>query len=191
FHFALMKTIPPPPLRPRIVRRGITLSDTKAPRGSIDAHNPQYRRVRLPARHAVRDPEGLRDSDRGRVLRGTTPTPGSFPKHHATLPDLQVETVLRADAERHRALAADRRVRYIQIFKNHGERAGASFSHPHSQVIAIPIVPLRILEEIEGVRAHGAEGDVGCLYCEILRRELETERRIVFENESFVALEPC
>jgi len=110
--------------------------------------------------------------------------------HLATLPDLQVETVLRAYAERHRALAADRRVRYIQIFKNHGERAGASFSHPHSQVIAIPIVPLRILEEIEGIRAHGAEGDVGCLYCEILRRELEMERRIVLENESFVALEP-
>ena len=110
--------------------------------------------------------------------------------HLANLPDLQVEDVLRAYAERHRALAADRRVRYVQIFKNHGERAGASFSHPHSQVIAIPIVPLRILEEIEGIRAHGAEGDVGCLYCEILRRELEMERRIVVENESFVALEP-
>jgi len=110
--------------------------------------------------------------------------------HLATLPDLQVEAVLRAYAERHRDLAADRRVRYVQIFKNHGERAGASYSHPHSQVIAIPIVPLRILEEIEGIRAHGAEGDVGCLYCEIIRRELETERRIVFENESFVALEP-
>jgi len=110
--------------------------------------------------------------------------------HLATLQEAQVEDVLRAYHERHRSLAADRRVRYVQIFKNHGERAGASFSHPHSQIIAIPIVPLRILEEIEGIRAHGADREGGCLYCEILRREHEIGRRIVVEDDSFVALEP-
>ena len=70
-----------------MVRRRITLSDTKAPRGSIDAHNPQYRRVRVRARHDVRDPEGLRDSDMGRVLRGTIPATGSFPKHEGCQPE--------------------------------------------------------------------------------------------------------
>src|SRR2546422_5046817 len=67
--------------------------------------------------------------------------------HLATLDDRQVERVLRAYRERYHDLAADRRIKYVQIFKNHGERAGASYSPPHSQIIGIPIVPLRILEE--------------------------------------------
>ena len=110
--------------------------------------------------------------------------------HLATLDDRQVERVLRAYRERYHDLAADRRVKHVQIFKNHGERAGASFSHPHSQIIAIPIVPLRILEEMEGMRAHAADREGECLYCEILRRELASQRRVVAENGAFVALEP-
>jgi len=106
------------------------------------------------------------------------------------LDDRRVEQVLQAYRERYHDLAADRRVRYVQIFKNHGERAGASFSHPHSQIIAIPIVPLRILEEAEGVRAHAVDRDGECLFCEILRRELSVGRRVVAENGAFVALEP-
>ena len=110
--------------------------------------------------------------------------------HLPTLDDPQVERVLRAYRERYHDLAADRRVKHVQIFKNHGERAGASFSHPHSQIIAIPIVPLRILEEMEGLRAHAADREGEYLYCEILRRELASERRVVAENGAFVALEP-
>src|SRR5207249_10452461 len=73
------------------------------------------------------------------------------------LDDRQIELVLRAYRERYHDLAADRRIKYVQIFKNHGERAGASYSHPHSQIIGIPIVPLRILEEREGMRAHAEQ----------------------------------
>jgi len=110
--------------------------------------------------------------------------------HLATLDDRQVERVLRAYRERYHDLAADRRIKYVQIFKNHGERAGASFSHPYAQVIAIPIVPLRVLEEAEGMRAHAEQREGECLYCEILRRELALGRRVVAENRAFVALEP-
>src|SRR5881628_3215130 len=110
--------------------------------------------------------------------------------HLATLDDRQVERVLRAYRERYHDLAADRRIKYVQIFKNYRERAGASFSHPHAQVIAIPIVPLRVLEEAEGMRAHAEQREGECLYCEILRRELALGRRVVAENRAFVALEP-
>src|SRR5881628_406848 len=110
--------------------------------------------------------------------------------HLATLDDRQVERVLRAYRERYHDLAADRRIKYVQIFKNHGERAGASFSHPNAQLIAIPIVPLRVLEEAEGMRAHAEQREGECLYCEILRRELALGRRVVAENRAFVALEP-
>jgi len=78
--------------------------------------------------------------------------------HLATLDDRQIERVLRAYRERYHDLAADRRITYVQIFKNRGERAGASYSHPHSQIIAIPIVSLRILEEAEGMRATPSSG---------------------------------
>src|SRR5213594_4115941 len=110
--------------------------------------------------------------------------------HLATLDDRQVERVLRAYRERYHDLAADRRIKYVQIFKNHGERAGASYSHPHSQIIGIPIVPLRILEEREGMRAHAEQREGDCLFCEILRRELASGRCVVAENGGFVALEP-
>jgi len=107
--------------------------------------------------------------------------------HLGTLDDRQIEQVLRAYRERYHDLAADRRIKYVQIFKNHGERGGASYSHPHSQIIAIPIVPLRILEEAEGMRAHAEQREGECLFCEILRRELGTGRRVVAENGAFVA----
>ena len=110
--------------------------------------------------------------------------------HLATLDDHQIELVLRAYRERYLDLAADRRIKHVQIFKKYGERAGASYSHPHSQIIGIPIVPLRILEEREGMRAHAEQREGECLFCEILRRELASGRRVVAENGGFVALEP-
>src|SRR2546425_4295330 len=55
--------------------------------GPIDAHNPQYRRVRVRARHDVRDPEGLRDSDLGRVLCSAIPATGSFPEYEGCDPE--------------------------------------------------------------------------------------------------------
>jgi len=110
--------------------------------------------------------------------------------HLGTLDDRQIEQVLRARRERYHDLAADRQIKYVQIFKNHGERAGASYSHPHSQIIGIPIVPLRILEETEGMRAHAEQREGECLFREILRRELGSGRRVVPENGAFVALEP-
>src|SRR5712691_5067294 len=115
------------------------------------------------------------------------------PNHHghlATLDNRQIEQVLRAYRERYHDLAADRRIMHVQIFKNHGERAGASYPHPHSQIMAIPIVPLRILEEMEGMRAHSEQREGECLFCEILRRELASGRRVVADNGAFVALEP-
>src|SRR2546427_11882078 len=61
---------------------------------------------------------------------------------------------------------------------------------PAPQIIGIPIVPLRILEEREGMRAHAEQREGECLFCEILRRELASGRRVVAENGGFVALEP-
>ncbi|MFZ0964186.1 MAG: DUF4931 domain-containing protein, partial [Terriglobia bacterium] len=79
------------------------------------------------------------------------------PKHEltlATLPVRQVEDVLWAYRDRIIDLKKDRRFKYILIFKNHGDAAGASLEHTHSQLIALPVVPKRVTEEVDGAREH-------------------------------------
>jgi UDPglucose--hexose-1-phosphate uridylyltransferase len=116
-------------------------------------------------------------------------TPG-HEDHLSMRNESQVEEILTAYKQRYLDLARDPRFKYILIFKNHGERAGASISHPHSQIIATPIVPLRILEEVDALNRFHESTDGSCLYCEIVKTELKEGKRIVSENESFVALSP-
>ena len=86
-------------------------------------------------------------------------------------------------------LKKDPRLQYVMVFKNHGERAGASLSHPHSQIIATPIVPKRVKEEIDGsLEYFGYKSR--CVFCDILREEKRFGTRIVYENASFVTICP-
>ena len=114
------------------------------------------------------------------------------PDHHsmlATLPPRQLESVLWAYRERILDLKRDRRFKYILVFKNHGEAAGASLEHTHSQLIALPVIPKDVLEEIEGARRYYADKE-RCVFCDMLYQESSTGVRLVAENGSFVALAP-
>src|SRR3990170_3190332 len=70
------------------------------------------------------------------------------------LSDFQVQEIITAYKQRYLDLTRDKRFKYILIFKNHGVPAGASLSHPHSQLIATPIVPRRIMEEVNAVNRY-------------------------------------
>ncbi len=86
-------------------------------------------------------------------------------------------------------LGHDSRLLYTMVFKNHGERAGASLSHPHSQIIATPIVPKRVREEIDGsLQYYGYK--MRCVICDIIREEKRFGERIVYENASFISFCP-
>lgn len=115
------------------------------------------------------------------------------PEHDGHLPRLgprQVEEVLEAYKQRYLDLTQDRRLKYVLIFKNHGAKAGASISHPHSQLIATPIIPRRILDELRGwVNHHDATGGA-CLFCDIVAEERQVGERVVAENDAFLALSP-
>ena len=114
------------------------------------------------------------------------------PDHHASLAALPVgaiERILWAFRERVLDLRQDRRFRYILIFKNHGAAAGASLEHPHSQLIALPIVPLQVREEVEGARHHFAMKE-RCVYCDVVHQETESRTRVIAENADVVALAP-
>ena len=107
----------------------------------------------------------------------------------ATLSAAQVADVLWAYRERILDLRKDTRLEYIRIFKNHGEAAGASLEHPHSQLIATPIVPIMVQEELAGsVRYFGYKER--CVWCDIIRQDRQSGARVILENEGFVALAP-
>jgi UDPglucose--hexose-1-phosphate uridylyltransferase len=107
----------------------------------------------------------------------------------ATLPDRSVEEVLWAYRERALDLKNDHRFRYILLFKNHGEPAGASLEHPHSQLIALPIVPKRVREEVDNGQRY-YEDKERCIFCDMVRQEREEGIRVIQENEHFIALAP-
>jgi UDPglucose--hexose-1-phosphate uridylyltransferase len=107
----------------------------------------------------------------------------------AELSSKRVEDVLWAYRDRLVDLKRDIRFRYILIFKNHGSAAGATLEHEHSQLIALPIVPTSVLDEVEGCRAHFRQKE-RCIYCDIIRQELSQADRIVSDNPEFVAVTP-
>lgn len=114
------------------------------------------------------------------------------PQHNqtlATLPREQIELVLKAILQRMRTLAQYDHIAFVQVFRNHGAGAGTSLVHPHSQLIATPIVPTNIREEIEEARRF-YDDRVDCVYCYLLKKEMETGARIVLENENYVVLVP-
>jgi UDPglucose--hexose-1-phosphate uridylyltransferase len=114
------------------------------------------------------------------------------PQHHGDLDAMgpeQVERVLLAWRDRSLDLRRDLRMRYILAFRNHGTASGAGAEHPHSQIIATPVVPKRVAEKLAGARAWYALKE-RCLFCDILRYEAEVRERVVAESEHFVVLAP-
>jgi UDPglucose--hexose-1-phosphate uridylyltransferase len=107
----------------------------------------------------------------------------------ATMPTAQVESLLWAYRDRILDLKNDNRLKYVLIFKNHGEAAGATLEHTHSQLIALPVVPKRVLEEVEGARDYYSYKE-RCVFCDIIMQEASNGVRLVAENDEFVALSP-
>lgn len=101
----------------------------------------------------------------------------------------QINMILCAYRARIVDLARDKRFRYIQLFKNHGEAAGASLEHSHTQLVATPIVPRRILEELEGCKQH-FEMKERCIFCDIIAQELTVGKRVVAENADYISIAP-
>jgi len=114
------------------------------------------------------------------------------PKHGLTIADMpveQVEKVLWAYKQRIVDLEKDKRFRYILVFKNYGKAGGASLAHPHSQLISTPITPRYVKLELSNSREYFLEKE-RCIFCDIIRQELGSGERIVYENEYFVAFTP-
>lgn len=87
--------------------------------------------------------------------------------------------------ERYLVLTNDQRLKYIQIYKNRGLFAGASLSHSHTQIVALPYVP----PEFSGAK-HYARDKGRCLFCDIINEEMAKKERLVKESNNFVIICP-
>jgi len=113
------------------------------------------------------------------------------PKHdeHPGVAEIsQLTHVINAYRDRLSDLSSREYVKYVSIFRNHGLDAGASLSHAHTQVIATPIVPGIVAEELRSSKSFWDE-NTRCIFCDIIEKEREGPR-LIWENEGFIAFAP-
>ena len=112
--------------------------------------------------------------------------------HVRALAELDTDTVnlvIRAYQERYDSMKNNPYVRYISIFHNHGKEAGASVSHPHWQIIALPVIPPHIEQSLRGSLRYFRE-EKKCAHCVIIDHEIKMGECIIYENNEYVALAP-
>lgn len=113
------------------------------------------------------------------------------PRHDQNLQNVpldQVREVIWAFKQRVLEIKKNPRFKHFMIVKNSG-RGVSSLSHSHSHIVATPIIPKRIEEEIDGAREYYHYHD-RCIFCDIVRQEREDNTRIVFEDPQFLAFCP-
>ena len=97
--------------------------------------------------------------------------------------------VVRAWRDRMRDIAEDPCIAYVLVFQNHGKDAGASVQHPHSQLIALPVVPPDVARSLEGSRAY-EHAHHACVHCAMLVAEKKDRVRVIAETKDFLVLTP-
>lgn len=112
--------------------------------------------------------------------------------HTATMSsfsDKELYLLLRTYSERVQDLKRDRRFRHVQVFKNHGELAGSYIFHPHSHVLATPVIPQSTERQVENAKRHFLQKE-RCLFCDIVKQEIRQGKRIINISTNFVAFCP-
>ena len=107
----------------------------------------------------------------------------------AKLPVEQVEELITVYKERFLEAYKDPRVEHVIIFRNHGESAGTSLVHPHSQLIATPVVPVQFRDRVNACM-HYFDDTGNCLLCDIVETELKDRVRVIFETKCFITFIP-
>ncbi|MFB3814570.1 MAG: galactose-1-phosphate uridylyltransferase [Terriglobales bacterium] len=107
----------------------------------------------------------------------------------ALMTDDQVIEILRCYKARFDQLSQDPRIAHVTIFKNHGVDAGTSLEHPHSQIIAAPVISTQVRNRMmEAIRHYDEFGE--CMFCRAIEEELSEGTRVVLVTDHFVAMEP-
>lgn len=107
----------------------------------------------------------------------------------STLSSNALHHLMAAWTERYEDLGSRPEVDYVFIFENRGEAVGVTLHHPHGQIYAYPFVPPVAETELKAGREHG-RGGKGCLHCQLIRDEVQSETRLLFNREGFAAYVP-
>ncbi len=112
-------------------------------------------------------------------------------KPPALFSSTEMEMMIRAYEERFQVHCSNELVKYVLIIYNHGQEAGASLAHPHSQLFAIPVISNYLRQELDGAASFYRKHQQ-CVFCRIIENEVKEakKQRVVFENEGFIALCP-
>jgi len=107
----------------------------------------------------------------------------------ALMEENKILDVLKAYRQRYESLTEDPTIKVILIFKNHGQSAGTSLKHSHSQLVATPVVPNDIEQKYEVANSY--YDDTGkCLYSELVREEMKVKERVVLQTDRFLVFHP-
>ncbi len=142
-----------------------------------------------------------READMHRTIERSRRTINGFGVHDVIIetPDHAQSTALMSDAQvaqiigcyrqRFDELSADPRIAHVTIFKNHGGDAGTSLEHPHSQLVATPVISSQVRNRMyEALRHYDEFGE--CIFCNAIAEDLADPRRVVLASDHFVALQP-
>jgi len=110
-------------------------------------------------------------------------------KQIAQFNSVQIKELIDVYQERYLSLMKEKFVNYISIFHNHGLEAGASLSHPHSQIITTPLIDSDLIRAILNSDKY-FNFHKKCVYCQMGKWEMKKKERIVFENKDFLVLCP-
>jgi len=114
-------------------------------------------------------------------------------KHIANMADLseeQISKVITCYIDRITDLKKDERFKYVLIFKNYGWIAGGGrLKHSRSQLIATPVNPKRVKEELVGARQY-YDYHERCVFCDLIKQELESKDRVILDIDGFIAITP-
>jgi UDPglucose--hexose-1-phosphate uridylyltransferase len=159
--------------------------------------NGQWQVRVVPNKFAALQPDvPFRTEPHGRFLKapgyGIAEVIIETPRHDMTLANMDdgaIEDVIGVYKLRYLSAARQSQICFVNLFRNHGLRAGTSLEHPHSQLIATPIVPPHVRNPIEqAVRYFDSRGQ--CIYCDMLTEEMRLGERIIAETEFFVVYAP-
>lgn len=137
--------------------------------------------------------ERIQENERGPFL--STPAFGyhflivNTPDHQACLATVtkdQIREVLNMWRDMTLSVGSDRNIKYVFVFENYGPLAGASQYHCHSQLLALPVIPPRIINELRGARDY-YEDNHDCFYCQEINWELRMKERLIAFTDNFVA----
>ncbi|PIY83050.1 MAG: galactose-1-phosphate uridylyltransferase [Candidatus Omnitrophica bacterium CG_4_10_14_0_8_um_filter_44_12] len=113
------------------------------------------------------------------------------PRHIANIADLdeaQIAKVITCCIDRFVDLSHDERFKYMLVFKNYGwDSGGGRVKHSRTQLIATPVTPKRVKEELLGAKKYYNYHE-RCIFCDLIRQEIKSKDRIVFETDDFVAM---